>query len=68
MPLDLKALGVTLGVDVAIAAVALGLLTVLRAVRPTRRFYAPRRWLAGGGGRGNEDMRGGEGLPMIGPG
>eukprot|EP00198_Chlamydomonas_reinhardtii_P013817 XP_001703154.1 ERD4-related membrane protein [Chlamydomonas reinhardtii] len=43
MPLDLKALGVTLGVDVAIAAVALGLLTVLRAVRPTRRFYAPRR-------------------------
>ncbi|KAG2431317.1 hypothetical protein HYH02_013447 [Chlamydomonas schloesseri] len=44
MPLDLKALGVTVGVDVGIAAAALALLTVLRAVRPTRRFYAPRRY------------------------
>ncbi len=47
MPLDLKALGVTVGVDVGIAAAALALLTVLRAVRPTRRFYAPRRWVVG---------------------
>ncbi|KAG2430435.1 hypothetical protein HXX76_009959 [Chlamydomonas incerta] len=44
MPLDLKALGVTVGVDVAICGAALGLLTALRAVRPTRRFYAPRRY------------------------
>ncbi|KXZ45242.1 hypothetical protein GPECTOR_56g338 [Gonium pectorale] len=45
MPLDLRALGISAGVNAAIGAACLGALTLLRAAcGPTRRFYAPKRY------------------------
>ena len=47
MPVDTRTLAITFGLNAAIATGCLCAFTVLRSLRTTRRFYAPKRWVSG---------------------